>query len=51
MDEKVLTKEIAEEFLVDPMDLSEFTAIDDAATESLSKFKGELNLPGSDWVG
>ena len=39
-DEKVLTKELAEQFVADEdsVDLSEFTAIeDDAATESLSK--------------
>ena len=47
MAENVLTKEIAEEFLVDPMDLSEFTAIDDDAAESLSKYSGEyLYLKG-----
>ncbi len=38
-DEKVLTKEIAEQFLNDDesVDLNEFTAIEDAAAESLSK--------------
>ena len=47
-DEKVLTREIAEEFLADAdsVDLSEFTAIEDAAAESLSKYEGELNLRG-----
>ena len=42
-DEKVLTKEIAERFLADEdsVDLSEFTAVENAAAESLSKH-GEL---------
>jgi hypothetical protein len=41
-DKKVLTKEIAEQFLEDDdsVDLSEFTAIEDAAAESLSKHEG-----------
>ncbi len=45
--EKVLTKEIAKQFLEDEdsaVDLSEFTAIEDAAAESLSKHEGELYL-------
>ena len=37
-EEKVLTKEIADQFLGG--DLSEFTEIDDAAAESLSKHEG-----------
>ena len=39
---KVLTKEIAEEFLEDEgsVNLEEFTAIEDEAAESLSKHKG-----------
>jgi hypothetical protein len=47
-DEKVLTKEIAEQFIADEdsVDLSEFTAIDDDAAESLSKNKGSLDLNG-----
>ena len=47
-EEKVLTKEIAEQFLADyrSVDLSEFTEIKDAAAESLSKYKGWLNLDG-----
>ena len=48
-DEKVLTKEIAEQFLEDEdsVDLSEFTAIEDEAAESLSSYKGgELSLYG-----
>jgi len=42
-DEKVLTKEIAEQFSADEdsVDLNEFTAIEDAAAESLSKHEGE----------
>ena len=41
-DEKVLTKEIAEQFLADDdsVDLREFTTIEDAAAESLSKYEG-----------
>jgi hypothetical protein len=52
-DEKVLTKEIAEQFLGDndSLDLSEFTAIEDAAADSLSKYEGDFvnldNLPAS----
>jgi hypothetical protein len=47
-DEKVLTKEIAEQFLADDsVDLDEFTAIEDEAAESLSKHEGaSLNLSG-----
>ncbi len=47
-DENVLTKEIAEQFLTDEdsVDLSEFTAIEDAAAESLSKHAGVLGLDG-----
>ena len=47
-DEKVLTKEIAEQFLVDEysVDLCEFTAIDDDAAKSLSKHQGSLYLFG-----
>ncbi len=46
-DEKVLTKEIAEQFLADvDSDLGEFTAIENAAAESLSKNKGWLRLDG-----
>ncbi len=46
-DEKVLTKEIAEQLLPDldayedSMNLSEFTAIEDDAAESLSKHQRE----------
>jgi len=41
-DKKVLTKEIAEQFLADEdsVRLSKFTAIEDAAAESLSKYEG-----------
>ena len=48
MAEKRLTKEIADQFLADEdsVDLSEFTAIDDDAAESLSKHEGRLNLNG-----
>ena len=47
-DENVLTKEIAEKFLADEdsVDLSEFTAIEDDAAESLSKYNGDLDLSG-----
>ena len=47
-DEKVLTKEIAEQFLADEdsVDLSEFTAIEDDAAASVSKHKGDLNFGG-----
>ena len=47
-DEKVLTKEIAEQFLAeeDSVNTDRFTAIDDAAAESLSKHKGSLDLGG-----
>ena len=45
-DEKVLTKEIAEQFLADKdsVDLGEFTELSDAAAESLSKHEGTLRL-------
>lgn len=45
-DEEVLTKEIAEQFVADEYceDLSELTAIEDAAAESLSKHEGDLFL-------
>ena len=48
MIEKVLTKEIAEEWIVDEdsHDLGEFEAIDDAAAESLGKHEGNLYLSG-----
>jgi len=41
-----LTKEIAERFLADEdsVDLWEFTELEDAAAESLSKHKGDLGL-------
>ena len=44
--EKILTKEIAEQLLknVNSVVLSEFTAIEDEAAESLSKHKGRLRL-------
>ena len=47
-DEKLLTKEIAEQFLADEdsVDLSEFTAIEDDAAEVLSKHKDVLCLDG-----
>jgi len=47
-DEKVLTKEVAEEFLADTesVDLSEYTMIEDVAAESLSKHDGGLYLNG-----
>jgi hypothetical protein len=45
---KVLTKEIAEQFLADEdsVDLSEFTAIEDEAAEVLGGYKGSLYLHG-----
>ena len=45
---KVLTKEIAQEFLADEdsHDLCEFEAIDGAAVQSLGKHKGDLDLSG-----
>jgi len=48
MSEKRLTKEIAEQFLADnePVDLSEFTELDDDAAESLSNYEGDLDLDG-----
>ena len=47
-EEKVLTKEIAEQFLANngSVDLSEFTEIKDAAAESLSNFRGYIYLNG-----
>ena len=47
-DDKVLTKEIAEQFLEDEdsVDLSEFTAIDDDAAEVLSGSEWMLELDG-----
>ena len=46
--EKILTKEIAEQFLenVNSVELSEFTAIEDEAAEILSKHEGTLWLSG-----
>ena len=46
--EKILTKEIAKQFLesVNLVALSEFTAIEDEAAESLSKHEGDLFLDG-----
>ena len=43
-DEKVLTKEIAEQFLADEESVSlwEFTAIEDDAAESLSKYEASF---------
>ena len=47
-DEKVLTKEIAEQFLADENSVRtwEFATIEDAAAESLSKRERYLNLIG-----
>jgi hypothetical protein len=47
-EEIILTKEIAERFVADEdsVDLSEFTAIEDDAAESLSKHEGHLGLDG-----
>ena len=47
-DEKVLTKEIAGQFLADEdaVDLEEFTAIEADAAESLSKYPVDLDLSG-----
>ena len=46
-EEKVLTNEIAEQFITgETLDLSEFTSIEDAAAESLSKHQGDLWLSG-----
>ena len=44
-DENVLTKEIAEQFAddEDAVDITEFTVIEDAAAESLSKVEGGLH--------
>lgn len=53
-EEKVLTKEIAEQFLADEdsVDLSEFTAIEDDAAELLGSYGGdELNLDGLEQIG
>jgi hypothetical protein len=46
--EHILTLEIAEQFLEDPdsISLDEYTSIQDAAAESLSKHQGELYLSG-----
>jgi hypothetical protein len=46
--EKILTKEIAEQFLenVNSVDLSEFAAIENAAAASLSDCRGDLYLNG-----
>ena len=46
--EKVLTKEIAEQFLAanGAFDLCEFTSIEDDAVETLSKYEVELQLRG-----
>ena len=47
--DKVLTKNIAKQFLEDEdsaVDLGEFTAIEDAAAESLGKHEGYLDLSG-----
>jgi len=46
--EKILTKEIAEQFRKKKIEvqLDEFTAIEDAAAESLSKHEDYLNLDG-----
>ena len=47
--DKVLTKNIAKQFLEDEdsaVDLDEFTAIEDAAAKSLSKYEGDLYLDG-----
>ena len=43
-DVKVLTKEIAEQWIADEdsVDLGGFAMIDDNAAESLSKYKGDL---------
>ncbi|MCS5643634.1 MAG: hypothetical protein NZ807_10275 [Dehalococcoidia bacterium] len=45
-DEKVLTKEIAEQLLANPFKMSEYTAIEDVAAESLNKHKIYLHLNG-----
>ncbi len=46
-DEKVLTKEIAEQILVYiSVESNEFTAIEDDAAETLSKHEGYLSLDG-----
>ena len=47
--DKVLTKNIAKQFLEDEdsaVDLDEFTAIEDAAAKSLSKYEYNLYLNG-----
>jgi acyl carrier protein len=48
VEEKVLTREIAEQYIADEdsFDLYEFTRIDDAAAESLTKHEGDLWLNG-----
>ena len=45
MSDKILTKEIAEQFMTDheEVELNEFTSIEDEAAESLSEFPGEIN--------
>jgi hypothetical protein len=45
-DDKVLTKEIAEQFIAgdETVYLSQFTTIEDAAAESLGKHEGRLRL-------
>jgi hypothetical protein len=47
-DENLLTKEIAEQFLADPdsVNLSEFTAIEEAAAELLASSPNRLDLSG-----
>jgi hypothetical protein len=47
-EEKVLTKELTEQFLADPNSvyLSEFTAIEDEAAEVLAKHQDWLDLGG-----
>ena len=48
-EKKVITKEIAEKFLADPIpldSLTEFSSIEDTAAESLSKHEGYLQLNG-----
>ncbi len=44
-EENIFTKEIAEQFIEDEsFDLGEFTSIEDAAAENLSKHEGNLSL-------
>ena len=47
-DEKILTLKITEQYLADSdsVELMTFTAMEDAAAESLSKHKGDLNFGG-----